>query len=187
MNSEERRCAWTALSELRQRGPFQLSRAGRPRKTSSSQKFSCAVEVGSTWCRVTPERWAQIENLFHRAVTCGPEQRTALLDQSCSDDPELRAGWVFRSGQATASLCTSRTMSPSILVSECIYISRQSAPLKFGFNISASTRLAAEIPLIRAISAETCCAAEFAAVCCAVPKPAPDSRVFVIMYDAQAV
>ena len=39
---------------------------------------------------MTPERWAQIEDLFHRAVECGPEQRTALLDQSCSDDPELR-------------------------------------------------------------------------------------------------
>jgi serine/threonine protein kinase len=39
---------------------------------------------------VTPERWAQIEDLFHRAVECGPERRTALLDQSCSDDPELR-------------------------------------------------------------------------------------------------
>jgi non-specific serine/threonine protein kinase len=39
---------------------------------------------------VTPERWAQIEDLFHRAAERGPEQRTALLDQSCSDDPELR-------------------------------------------------------------------------------------------------
>jgi serine/threonine protein kinase len=39
---------------------------------------------------VTPARWAQIEDLFHRAVECGPERRTALLDQSCSDDPELR-------------------------------------------------------------------------------------------------
>lgn len=39
---------------------------------------------------MTPERWAQIEDLFHRAVECGPERRTALLDQSCSDDPELR-------------------------------------------------------------------------------------------------
>jgi serine/threonine protein kinase/Tol biopolymer transport system component len=39
---------------------------------------------------VTPERWAQIEDLFHRAVEWGPEHRTALLDQTCSDDPELR-------------------------------------------------------------------------------------------------
>ena len=39
---------------------------------------------------MTPERWTQIEALFHRAVECDPERRVALLDDSCSDDPELR-------------------------------------------------------------------------------------------------
>ncbi len=39
---------------------------------------------------MTPERWAQIEELFHRAAECGPEERTLLLDDSCSNDPELR-------------------------------------------------------------------------------------------------
>lgn len=39
---------------------------------------------------MTPERWAQIEELFHRAAECDPQHRTALLDQTCSDDPELR-------------------------------------------------------------------------------------------------
>ncbi len=37
-----------------------------------------------------PERWAQIEELFHRAAECEPERRTSLLDQTCSNDPELR-------------------------------------------------------------------------------------------------
>jgi serine/threonine protein kinase/Tol biopolymer transport system component len=39
---------------------------------------------------LTPERWAQIEELFHRAAECAPQHRTALLDQACSADPELR-------------------------------------------------------------------------------------------------
>ena len=39
---------------------------------------------------MTPERWAQIEELFHRAVECEPERRAALLDQACSRDAELR-------------------------------------------------------------------------------------------------
>jgi serine/threonine protein kinase len=32
----------------------------------------------------------QIEELFHRAAECEPEHRTGLLDEACSDDPELR-------------------------------------------------------------------------------------------------
>jgi serine/threonine protein kinase len=39
---------------------------------------------------LTPERWAQIEELFHRAAECGPEERTLLLDEACSNDPVLR-------------------------------------------------------------------------------------------------
>jgi serine/threonine protein kinase len=39
---------------------------------------------------LTPERWAQIEELFHRAAECGLEDRTLLLDGACSNDPELR-------------------------------------------------------------------------------------------------
>ena len=39
---------------------------------------------------VTPERWAQIEELFHRAADCDPGVRSALLDHACSDDPALR-------------------------------------------------------------------------------------------------
>ena len=39
---------------------------------------------------MTPERWAQIEDLFHRASECKPEQRTGLLDEVCGNDLELR-------------------------------------------------------------------------------------------------
>jgi eukaryotic-like serine/threonine-protein kinase len=39
---------------------------------------------------VTPERWVQIEGLFHRTAECAPENRTALLKEACRDDPELR-------------------------------------------------------------------------------------------------
>ena len=39
---------------------------------------------------MTPERWAQIEELFHRAAECGPQERTLLLDEACGNDPELR-------------------------------------------------------------------------------------------------
>jgi serine/threonine protein kinase len=40
--------------------------------------------------QLTPERWAQIEALFHRAAECEPEHRIGLLDEACRNDPELR-------------------------------------------------------------------------------------------------
>jgi len=39
---------------------------------------------------LTPDRWAQIEELFHRAVECDPQQRTHLLHEACDGDPQLR-------------------------------------------------------------------------------------------------
>jgi len=39
---------------------------------------------------LTPERWAQIEELFHRAADCPPGQRGALLNDACGGDPDLR-------------------------------------------------------------------------------------------------
>ena len=39
---------------------------------------------------MTPERWAQIENLFYRAAECAPDHRAALLGEACGNDPELR-------------------------------------------------------------------------------------------------
>jgi serine/threonine protein kinase len=39
---------------------------------------------------LNPERWAQIEELFHRAAESEPKQRIRLLDEVCSNDPDLR-------------------------------------------------------------------------------------------------
>jgi serine/threonine protein kinase len=36
------------------------------------------------------QRWAQVENLFHRVLECDPSRRAALLDEACSDDTKLR-------------------------------------------------------------------------------------------------
>jgi len=39
---------------------------------------------------VTPERWAQIEDIFHRAADCDVEQRTIVLNVFCQGDEDLR-------------------------------------------------------------------------------------------------
>ena len=39
---------------------------------------------------MTAERWAQIEELFQRAMDCPPAERLQLLDKAGSTDPELR-------------------------------------------------------------------------------------------------
>jgi serine/threonine protein kinase len=39
---------------------------------------------------LNPERWAQIEELFHRAAESDPTERDGLLDEACGNDPELR-------------------------------------------------------------------------------------------------
>jgi hypothetical protein len=39
---------------------------------------------------MTPERWQQVNELFHSALKHGPAQRAAFLDQACNSDPELR-------------------------------------------------------------------------------------------------
>ena len=39
---------------------------------------------------MTPERWAQIEAVFHRAAECEPQHRIGVLDEACRNDPELR-------------------------------------------------------------------------------------------------
>jgi serine/threonine protein kinase/Tol biopolymer transport system component len=39
---------------------------------------------------LTPERWAEIEELFHRAAECEPDERCRLLDETCRGDAELR-------------------------------------------------------------------------------------------------
>src|SRR5215472_14968730 len=39
---------------------------------------------------MTPERWAQIEEVFHRAAECVGGPRDLLLDEACDGDLELR-------------------------------------------------------------------------------------------------
>jgi len=39
---------------------------------------------------LTPERWAQIEEVFHRAAESDPKRRTAVLELACGNDTELR-------------------------------------------------------------------------------------------------
>jgi len=39
---------------------------------------------------MTPERWKQVNELFHAALTRAPAERPSLLDQACIGDPELR-------------------------------------------------------------------------------------------------
>ena len=36
------------------------------------------------------ERWARVETLFPEVVDLEPAARVPYLDQTCSDDPELR-------------------------------------------------------------------------------------------------
>ena len=39
---------------------------------------------------MTPERWKQIEKLYHEALKLEPSHRAAYLQESCQDDEELR-------------------------------------------------------------------------------------------------
>jgi hypothetical protein len=39
---------------------------------------------------VPPERWQQIEELYHAALEREPESRAAFLDEACAGDEEMR-------------------------------------------------------------------------------------------------
>jgi hypothetical protein len=39
---------------------------------------------------MTPERWAQVNNVLHWAIQLAPERRAAFLDGACADDDSLR-------------------------------------------------------------------------------------------------
>src|SRR5262249_46462108 len=39
---------------------------------------------------MTPEKWATIEDIFHRALDCSEQQRAAFLDRECRGDSDLR-------------------------------------------------------------------------------------------------
>ena len=40
---------------------------------------------------MTPERWQQVERLYHAALERAPAERAAFLDEACADDADLRA------------------------------------------------------------------------------------------------
>src|SRR5689334_14253722 len=40
---------------------------------------------------MTPERWQEVDRLFHLALECAPEAREAFLLRACADDEPLRA------------------------------------------------------------------------------------------------
>ena len=39
---------------------------------------------------MTPERWKQVEQLYHSILKQGPKQRAALLQEACAGDEELQ-------------------------------------------------------------------------------------------------
>jgi hypothetical protein len=39
---------------------------------------------------MTPERWIKVEELFHRAAECEPDERARVLEEAGSGDPDLR-------------------------------------------------------------------------------------------------
>ena len=40
---------------------------------------------------MTSDRWERLNDLFHRAEAVPESERAAFLEQTCADDPELRA------------------------------------------------------------------------------------------------
>jgi len=39
---------------------------------------------------MTPERWKQVNELFHSALARQPAERSSFLDKACFEDRELR-------------------------------------------------------------------------------------------------
>src|SRR6516225_2082991 len=66
-----------------------LRNYGAPRLAHGRSVASTGNEKKSR-CRLNPERWAQIEELFHRATNIAPGERCAFLEKACGNDAELR-------------------------------------------------------------------------------------------------
>src|SRR6516165_8432979 len=66
-----------------------LRNYGTPRLAHGRSVASTGNEKKSR-CRLNRERWAQIEELFHRATNCAPGERCAFLEKACGNDAELR-------------------------------------------------------------------------------------------------
>jgi serine/threonine protein kinase len=56
-----------------------------------NNRFDRPVANRSETDVVTPERWLQIQRLYHEAVTCTREQREEFLTAACDGDDDLRA------------------------------------------------------------------------------------------------
>src|SRR5262249_57457633 len=56
--------------------------------------------------KMSPERWQQIQRVFDKARSCGPNERRALLDEACTGDKELRAEveWMLTHQDAAENL-----------------------------------------------------------------------------------
>ena len=50
---------------------------------------------------MNPERWQQVEKLYHSALEREPAQRAAFLAEACQDDDQLRreVEWLIGHGE----------------------------------------------------------------------------------------
>src|SRR5689334_8523159 len=69
-------------------------RSGSPPSPSAAicewRKPGFTTKCETARCSLTPGRWAEVEEVFHRVVESDPEQRSLVLDEACSNDSELR-------------------------------------------------------------------------------------------------
>src|SRR5262249_11946864 len=64
---------------------------------------------------MTPERWRRVQEVFAAATEREPGSRTAFLEQSCPDDPELRAeveSLISSLGAASSGFLESPAVAP---------------------------------------------------------------------------
>src|ERR1051326_26155 len=85
--------------------------------------MSCRVE------QMLPERWQEIEKLYHSALERSPEHRRSYLESACADDEALR--------REVESLLTSDDLAASFLETRKPEIKRESAeaPIPAGAQI----------------------------------------------------
>src|ERR1700688_3710937 len=82
--------AWPSFAFL----PASPSRK-QPRRCRSRPKRSTAIGgwpkpgCAKNFSTVTPERWREIEQLFHSALEHAPDERAVFLDHACAD-PAMR-------------------------------------------------------------------------------------------------
>ena len=75
---------------------------------------------------MSPERWRQIEQLYHAALAWEPELRAARLEEACGGDEELRK-------EVESLLSTEQT--PLTLLDQRLWDRGSSTPLKIGTEL----------------------------------------------------